>query len=286
MDTDEIEVGIVNLPDDWWQYATTCQALSELFIQHLLSLFLSVEINGQTQHGVYTGFLFYYREHLLWVTAGHVIDEIRYILSAPNASIAGMRWLDNCAIPGAESIPVHHRDMEMFSANESGIDFGVVKILGLDRANILRNDQVKPMTEQVWKNVHLAQPEGYYVLGYPKEWGELSEKRISENQVLCSFRANLACLPVSRIEYRGADPTDEFWNDPEAFYGQIMPFVDVPWHQPESVVGMSGGPLFSIERDINRQIRYRLFGIQRSWRQDERIIRAEPIHRIIGIMTE
>lgn len=58
MDTDEIEVGIVNLPDDWWQYATTCQALSELFIQHLLSLFLSVEINGQTQHAVSQVFCF------------------------------------------------------------------------------------------------------------------------------------------------------------------------------------------------------------------------------------
>jgi hypothetical protein len=174
----------------------------------------------------------------------------------------------------------------MFSGSEFGIDFGAIKIMGLDAQIMLNNNRTQVITELIWKDLHLAKPEGYYVLGYPQEWTDHHEVRLSDNQILNSFRANLACLPVRQIEYRGEFHTDkEFWNDPEAFYGQILPFVDESEHQPASVKGMSGGPLFSIERDPSDRIRYRLFGIQRSEDKDERLIRAEPIHKIFGLMN-
>jgi hypothetical protein len=89
---------------------------------------------------------------------------------------------------------------------------------------------------------------------------------------------------VRQIEYRAnAHTTKAFWNDPEAFYGQILPFVEGSKYQPASLQGMSGGPLFSLERDPSDRIRYRLFGIQRSEDRDERLIRVEPIHRCLGL---
>ena len=122
---------------------------------------MTFEIEGEAQHVLYTGFLLFYEENLMWATAGHVIDEIREIKSNPNIKIIRMRWLDDCKTSGAESVPVHNINFRTYSASEFGIDFGVADITGLDRENILRNDRVEIMTERGWKNLHLANPEGY-----------------------------------------------------------------------------------------------------------------------------
>jgi len=89
---------------------------------------------------------------------------------------------------------------------------------------------------------------------------------------------------VRQIEYRGDIWNKEFWNDPKAFYGQIIPFAEGSEFQPISVKGMSGGPLFSVERDPSGRIGYRLYGIQRSEDKDERLIRVEPLHKILGLI--
>ncbi|MCI0399682.1 MAG: hypothetical protein L0332_10950 [Chloroflexi bacterium] len=279
-------IRLSDLPDDWWRRLSTCQTLANWFGRYLVGLFFSVSLGGQPQYGVYTGFLLYHRQALLWITAGHVIDEIRGILSSPNVNITMMHWLDGYEFFGAESIPVHNRDLRMYSASSSGIDFGTIAITGLDRENMIRNERLQIMTEQGWRNLHRARPEGYYIVGYPHEWGEYRQDARSGNQIMHSFRANLACLPVSRIDYR--EPTrsdDEFWSDPEAFYGQILSFADGTEYQPDDIRGMSGGPLLSVERDPSNEIRYRLFGIQRSWLRDSRLIRAEPIQHIAELIN-
>ena len=275
---------VKDLPDDWWRYTSTCGVLSKWFIHHLLPLLISAKRDDEVHHMICTGFLLYHRDILSWVTAGHVVDRIEEILSTPSVDILRMRWLDGCEIRGAESVPVGH-NLSAFSAYESGIDFGIVAIPDLEALNIIEGGRVKFLTEEVWKNLHLAKPEGYYVFGYPREWVEVQEDRLAGNQILGSLQANLACLPVKRIEYPGPNPVrSEFWNDPDAFYGEILPFADKPAYQPDSIKGMSGGPLFSIERDPDGRIRYRLFGIQSSWLPSERKIRAEPISKIIGMM--
>ncbi len=276
---------LADLPNDWWQKLSTCNTLADWFGRHIVGLLFYVQAEGsKPEVRVYTGFVLYYEENLLWITAGHVVDIIRDLLSNPKIKVKIMRWLDGCEIPGAEFIPVHNRNLYMFSSSEIGVDFGAIGITGLDAENMLNNNRTQVITELIWKNLHLAKPEGYYVLGYPQEWIKHEEEQLSDNRILNLFRVNLACLPVRRIEYRGDIHTKEFWNDPEAFYGQIIPFVDEPEYQPASVGGMSGGPLFSIERDPSDRIRYRLFGIQRSEDKDEKLIRVEPMHKILGRM--
>jgi hypothetical protein len=276
----------MNLPDDWWRYAAVSKDLADWFSRHLLGLLLEVEVGDKTHCRVYTGFLLDYQEYLWWVTAGHVIERVGEISSNPHMKIRRMRWLDGYEVPGAESIPVDDRDLQTFSALDRGLDVGMALIPTLDAMNIVSNNRVRIMTEQAWKNIHLARPEGYYILGYPKEWVEVVETPLSGNRMRFSLRADLACLPVRRIEHRGPHRTKEFWNDPDAFYGEILPFVDAQVYQPNDIVGVSGGPLLSIERTSDGHLLYRLFGIQRSWDRDERLIRAEPIHRFVDLISE
>ena len=285
---DENQKLLANLPSDWWRQLSTCQILADWFSHHLLGLFLSYREKGEEQscHVIATGFLLHHKEILLWVTAGHVVDKLREILSDQNNDIRRMRWLDGCEIPGAESVVVHNRDLAMFSACDQGMDFGVVALTGFDEANIINGGRVMVMTDQIWKNLHLAQPEGYYIIGYPQEWLEIRQERLNDKQVRGSATANLAFVPVERVE----PPTDgqpaSFWDDPEAFYGQILPFADNSTAQPDNIIGMSGGPVLSIERDSTGNLRYRLFGIQSRWLEQSRRVRAEPIHKIVAMMNE
>jgi len=274
-----------NQTDAWWRHKTILQTLSHWFCRHLLVLFVSFKAGDQTYHEIFTGFLLDYRKHLLWITAGHVVDGIGKILSDPRFRVLRMRWADAYPIAGAESIPVNHQALHLFSAAKGQVDLGFARVTGLEEVNIRKNNRVEIMTDQVWRNLHLARPEGYCLLGYPEEWSEVKEHSLGNGRVSGTGRAKVACLPIRRIEYRGPHPTRKFWNDPQAFYGEILSFTGGSDDQPQSASGMSGGPLFSLEREADGKIRYRLFGIQRSEYSSEKLIRVEPIHRVIAIIN-
>jgi hypothetical protein len=98
------------------------------------------------------------------------------------------------------------------------------------------------------------------------------------------------CLPIERIPSDSSELSVLPGLAPGKFYGRILPFPDAIDAQPENIVGMSGGPLFSIHRNHRNQdgktIGYHLVGIQRSWYKGERIIVAEPIKGINAALTE
>lgn len=273
----------LKLPDDWWRTLHTIDVLINWFRRYLIGLFIEVQSGNQIQQAMFSGFLLKYRGYLLWVTAGHVIDELINLLEDDIFTFRTMHWADNFSVEGAESIPMHKRDLQNVSVSftQLDIDFGFVFLMGLDRENLLRNDKTNIMDSIGWKNLHAANPEGYYILGYPREWTKY-EGRIEQNKrMLNTFEAMPACLPISRISYTPSHNQTPFWSDPDAFYGRIESFSDGSPHPLSDINGMSGGPLLSIERTESGEMRYRLVGIQRSWDQDEQIIRAEPIQRVV-----
>lgn len=219
------------------------------------------------------------------MTAGHAVDQIEEIFTNQSVSVVRARWADGYAKSGAEALPVDPSELpaNAFSASDKDMDFGAIAIRGLNEINIRQNNHSLVFTERAWKNTHLANPEGFYVFGFPDPWFKVSERRQSENQIFRKATANISCLPVQRIADRRDN--NKFWNDPEAFYGQLLPFVDGQGYQPETIVGMSGGPLFSIDRDENDQFRYYLFGLQSSWLPKSRIIRGEPIQRMVAVIN-
>jgi len=278
------EVNLKGLPNNWWANSAICQIFANLFDKHIVGLFIrGFEGNIQRQ-GIYTGFLVRYKGSLLWVTAGHVIEEIYSLENSGDYKIKEMRWLDGFEKPYASSVPVYNQPLDMFWKYDENIDFGVIRISGLEESLIYKNEKLIIMDEMIWTNLHLAKPDGFYIFGYPKEWTKLNQKRINEKQTIFSFLANLACLPIQKIEYSELpENIKEIWKDREAFYGKIIDFEDDNQLQPTSIKGMSGGPLVSIEIDKNEKYRYRLFGIQSKWVEGSRIICAESMEKLIGL---
>ena len=271
----------MSLPSEWWQHRSVAEELAHWFVRHVLGLALSFRYQGNTRRAVFTGFLVDLRGRLLWMTAGHIIEQLNRVLSSSDYSVLDMRWLDRWRIPGAESLPAHRRNLRMYSGQAFGADFGMVIVSGLDEAHLRSGREVAIVGEQAWRNLHLAKPEGFYVIGFPWEMINIEEETLSNGRTRVALDAQTICLPVRRLEHPGTQCTGDFWDDPEALYGQILPFVEGMDGQPNDIEGMSGGPVFSLERDASGSIRYRLFGVQAFWEKNKRLIRAEPIQRVV-----
>ena len=271
---------LLSLPSEWWRLSAISSKLSGWFSQYIVGLAINAEYSGHYVHRVLSVFLISFDNLLLWFTAGHVIDQLKNDLSSSDVRINRMRWLDRFALKGAESIPIS-TGIEAFSSKEIGIpqlDFGVIRISGLEEVNLRKNSKVKVFSPQAWYNAENSNPEGFYLLGFPKESLLISD----ESKEQPAMWINLVAIPIQRIKPE-CSSEGEFWDDQEAFYGQILSFIDNPSSQINDIDFMSGGPIISIERDPKHGLKYRLFAIQRSWLQKKRIIRAEPFNRIMPV---
>jgi hypothetical protein len=275
---------LMDLTSDWWRSIAACEGMVRWFRRHLLGLWIRAEVQGVEESVFFTGFLLDYQGVLLWITAGHIIDRIVEIRSNPDIEMSNIRWVDQCDTPGAESIPI--TEAVCYSATRIGIDFGAIRIQSLEAENIRACDRNTPMREITWMGLERARPEGYYIVGCPREGFETAEGILSNGRRWGVAEAKFACLPVERIEYKDRCQlrgSAQWWNKPDSFFGQIRPFTDAAIKQPEDIDWMSGSPVFSIEREPEG-VRYRLVGVQSSWVKSARQIRAEPIHTIVPLI--
>jgi len=267
---------------DWWRYTIVSRRLTEWLNRHLLALMTTRTINGKSTTEFHTGFLVHHMDLLLWVTAGHVIDRLVEMRENQSIRVDRARWADwRPAFEGAESVPVDFTTLIMLSATSEGVDFGVAVIRGLEADALLRNTNLQIMDERIWKSLDAARPDGYYLIGYPDEWNRIIE-RTTTGGLERGAAADAACIPIQPIEYRGFDPYNRFWDIPDLFYGQMVPFVDQPEPILQNIVGMSGGPILSLETDVESRIIYRLFGVQRAAYGE--YISAEPMRRILPLI--
>lgn len=268
------------LPADWWKTARVSSILIDLFIKHTIPLYVSVKIDNQFQYNIYSGILLVHRGEVIWLTAGHVVDELQTILSGDQYKLENVVWLDGYHLPEAGSVRLHSTKIPMKSWRETGLDFGAVKPHVLDSLNLLQNKKLVPIQPKIWINLNKANPEGYYAIGFPRSLCRHSREPVPNNKILTTIHVNYACLPLLRISPPIEFADVEGWNDPEAFYGKVIPYIDYPEFDLDDVKGMSGGPILSVERDSGGQIRYRLVGIIQSYAPSQSYFRAEPIQKI------
>lgn len=282
-DDENIEaLSIADLPDDWWKELHTCEILASEFNNHLLPLLIRGSINGERIVENYSGFPISYQGQFFWVTAGHVIKKIDDLLNLDSFECEEMKWLDGFDNPNAASVTIINHDLDKFWIFNEDLDFGLIRIPSNEARLLIKNDALVIMDEQIWKHLELANPIGFYLVGFPQEWSNIEQKLISKTQTKFSFSARIACLPLRKISRSELPITlKNSWNDEKAFYGRILEFEEGEQFQPYSIKGMSGGPILSIELDKNEQFKYRLFGIQSKWGEQSRIICAEPMEKLI-----
>jgi hypothetical protein len=279
--TPNIEEEIINLPNDWWEEPETCKKFASLFIKHTVPLYFSVVSDGKRQDYCFSGLLMNYCDRLFWCSAGHVIENINQVLNTKNLTITKLLWLDRYEVPDADALIVHNRKLMCNYFYNDEFDFGIIEITGLDKAHLENNNKISPVTDLIWKNISKVIPDGFYIVGYPEVWKSTTLTSLPKNKTLVSLKANLACIPISRlsnIQLMDYSINPIFKDD---FYGKLSTSFESGLF-PLELKGMSGGPVLSIERTVDGKLIYRLFGILCSWFQEKRIIRATPIEKIIN----
>ncbi|SRR5258708_4208654 len=273
-----------SLPDDWWQEEGHCKGFAKnLFSQHIIGLYAQVREKNEIRKVIYSGVLIENNGILLWLTAGHVIDELREAESKSEITLESLQWVDTFEEIGPAGIISVGKNRQMYSFTDKHTDIGIIKIFGLEAMNIRSNENIRPIDGESLSNFRQIHPEGYHLVGFPNELA-------GDNGG--AFEASFLCLPVQKTEYNDnwrtyESRSDGSWNDPQDFYGQILSFAENLNGQPDSIKGMSGGPIFAIERNklhVNKLF-HRLIGIQSRWVPTTRTIRAEPIDQILPLLA-
>jgi hypothetical protein len=275
----KLQMGNKNLKDvpvDWWKSERTARILNQWFTKHIIAL-----------HIGFSGFLLYYQNRYMWVTAGHVIKEIDALFENRDYDVKCTAWIDNKNENyGSEHNVIHfdYLQTRRFPINNNEMDLGVIRLDGLYLQNILRNDSNKWLTEEVWRNNNLSNPEGFFLVGYPDETKVCENVKKSDGNYSIS---NICCItnPVERIARKDSEE-NEFWNYPGWFYGKVLPITKDDGSKLNDIKGMSGGPILGIETTPDGKIIYRLFGIQSCWRPASKILRATPIENVIKLIDE
>jgi hypothetical protein len=271
-------------PPDWWKMESVACTLAKCFAQHLVAIEVAFLSEGTPAHDFYTGFLLRWGPLDLWVTAGHVVARIRELLANPKVQILRAGLLDGYETEDAAAVPVALGDLPLFSA-EPEFDFGAAGLREAYVAPILANPRFRPLTPAVWHNHERAQPEGYYIVGLPQEWVQVREVGTRTGELLSKATMGIACVPVER-DPAPTSEQGEFWGHPGAFYGRLCPVHNDDGSPLKRIEGMSGGPVFSIERTQDGQFRYYLFGIQSAWLPCSRVIRAAPISQVADLIRQ
>lgn len=282
---DELLAAIKNFPDDWWQNQGTSEAFSKLFKKLTLPLLLAGSVDGNIQYNVYSGFLLELDQNLVWISAGHVIEDIICNIRSPSFQVIKMAWMDSYDKENAEFVTLHRKNIPMKSWKSLGYDVGIIIPSLLDVGNLYKNENAIFINPIIWKNVDKARPEGFYAIGYPKTLWNHSTSQI-QNKILHTINSQIICLPLKQIQPPSELKRNPGWSNPDSFFGELIPYVDNPEFQFEEAKGMSGGLILSVERDTDGQIRYRLFGIIQSFAESQYIFRAEPIQKLTKMIKD
>ncbi len=273
-------------PSNWWREHDVCARLRDHFRSHIVGLHVRFKQNEVVEHELFTGFLLSYEGLHFWLTAGHVVSTMREMCASESIEVLESHWIDHA--PNEMKCPFRadFRHLVGSFCDTDGLDFGIVLLTRHDARLMNENPNIEFLTPEVWRGHEIADPEGFYVMGFPREWLHINATSATDDHSY-TVKSEVACLPADRIEDRGKNANTgilDFWERNECFYGQLLSFADRFEHPVDNIEGMSGGPIFSVERTEESRIRYRLFGIQSHWLNESRIVRAGKMEEIAKIL--
>ncbi len=218
-----------------------------------------------------SGFVISVTDQWLWVTAGHIIDEVDKLLRG-GRTLTYCRFLDwGQSRKYHDTIPVEFESLRKGRiGGDDDCDCAVFPLSPSYR-QMLESNGVVALDEAAWAAPPcLEKVDCCLLLGIPHELTVRQEDRAPglHRVEVCPTCTLHYVHPVS-------EPPPVF--SPKAaprIYGRIE--LRGPRHL-ESIEGMSGGPLLAVKRGSDGAIRYWVVGVQSSWHRPTCTIAAWPI---------
>lgn len=223
----------------------------------------------QRRHGpdetlihVFSGFLMDVKGEWFYMTAGHILRDIRIALKGGSTfdiwrlgdQTAGNRFQDT-AVP-------YGFDIDQWFVLEdaaSGLDYATVRITGLYRKQ-LEAGGVTALDKNTWGD-HLTAHDHWVLVGIPKETVSYDGKTIISSRFVMA--------PITSTE---APPFAERRAE-NKFYARL---ADDSERVVNNIDGMSGGPVFLL-RLVDDIWKYNVIGVQSSWYPSSRVVAVCPI---------
>lgn len=247
----------------------------------LCHLYLKVlkKQTGEPRVATYSGFLWVHRNCPFWVTAGHVIDELKNLLGDDELSILEVRMLAGPPMAGNGSVglPIALDRGSMGCIDHdvavpgggAGLDFGLIRMRPFFVDGLSRIPGVRWLDANDSKGFDPSHTDGLLVIGAPCE----------------GVRADLAndvtlvvhCLPARLLPRAPEDLRPEL---PCAIYGQLLDETALSAPVRE-IRGMSGGPVVAVEQRTGGGFGFRVVGIQSAWVSSSRHVRISSIPHML-----
>ncbi len=250
--------------------------------QYLVTLHVEILQLQEAKNIAYTGFLVSIRGGMLWMTAGHVVDEIQAILNDNAVTVLSAGWVDGYGDTRAGRIPCDLPSTPMLSYFSRGVDVGLVKIRPSEARPLEANASLRCLRIDFNHGDRTDEPTGYFVVGAPIE--SLAIKAVGQDEFLGSInRYALPMVPVAGdASLPGTDPL--FWNRESDLYGKLIDYSDDTPRSVKSIRGMSGGPVFAVYVD-GQNLGVELVGVQSAWLGDSRIVRVAKMSEFYRLAT-
>ena len=210
---------------------------------------------------VFSGFLVDVGGAWFYVTAGHILRDIRAALGAGATfdswclgdQTAGNRF-KNTGVPYAFDV----ERWLVIENEENGLDYATVVLEDM-YCQLLKAGGAIPIDQEAWGD-HVTDHDQWALVGVPAETVSFDGRTI--------ISARVVITPIEQID----KPTIARQKAQNQFYGRLQDdSIDVV----NNIDGMSGGPIFALKKSEGVW-RYTVIGVQSGWYPSRRIITACP----------
>jgi hypothetical protein len=236
--------------------------------QHFVALACEYDTieNGRIKSSntqIFSGWILDLHGQLFWVTAGHCLKEqLDEYITKGYIRVTGGGFMDYLGYR-AEHI---HRAPFTYELgcgfyiwdSEAGLDFALIPLSTLYRQYFESNNNI-PIHQ------HRLSFDFYRVLGIPKD--EVYRTQNPDGSHNVAVRPTM--MAVEKITFEEAIAANLKCppKTPEWFCARIHPEIT-----NQTVVGMSGGPIYGFRRDDQGRLSYHVVALQSWWDPDKRII--------------
>lgn len=217
--------------------------------------------NDQEKVLVFSGFIIEIAGEWFYVTAGHILRDIRTALEAGSTfdvwrlgdQMAGNKF-NNTAIPYSFQL----KDWVILEDSKLGFDYAAVHLAGLFRQQ-LEVGGVVAIASNAWSD-HVTDHDHWALVGIPSETVSYDGKTVITARVVMAL-----LVPANAPASAGEKAQNQF-------YAKL---ADGSERFVKDVDGMSGGPIFTLKK-VDGAWKYSVIGVQSAWYPTTRILVACP----------
>ena len=236
------------------------------------------EYGGAGRFHSLSGFLVTVRNLVYLMTAGHALAQIEEAMQN-GQKLTGWMLDDSFGWEARhrEPIPFDFLGAARRHIVADGMDYGIVHLTPYFVRLLIANG-VKAIGEESWEREWPTHFDAYALLGLPAQLvTPLGGVKGAVSRVM-------ALMPVQKIDDESIVP-DQLKHPSPRIYGRVTLPTDEPAF--DSIVGMSGGPLFGFKYDAagKRVGQYWVIGVQAAWDPETRIIAACPIQQMLRAIS-